>query len=101
MRKRLLSRDAERDLLGIARHTQLTWGGSKRKEYMAGISQNINELTRNPNLGTTCDEVKPGLKYRPQGSHVIFYYFDDKCLYVVRVLHEKMDVVQQLLETKR
>jgi len=41
----------------------------------------------------SCDEIRPGYRKFPRGSHVIFYRSATDCMIeIVRVLHRSMDI---------
>jgi toxin ParE1/3/4 len=48
-------------------------------------------LAADPRLGRTCDEVRPGYRKYPVGSHVVFYRIARGGIDVARILHQRMD----------
>jgi plasmid stabilization system protein ParE len=43
-------------------------------------------------LGKPCDEIRPGYRKFPQGSHLIFYRNgSDGVIEIIRILHGSMD----------
>jgi plasmid stabilization system protein ParE len=41
-------------------------------------------------LAVLCDQVRPGLRRREQGKHVVFYRRDGGDILILRILHERM-----------
>jgi toxin ParE1/3/4 len=56
----------------------------------------IEYLAASPLLGQACDEIRPGYRKHPVGSHMLFYAIRDKAVVVLRVLHQQMDVEEKL-----
>jgi toxin ParE1/3/4 len=44
----------------------------------------------NPALGKACDELFPGLRRIPEGSHVVYFREVGGEVEILRVLHERM-----------
>ena len=54
-------------------------------------------LTKNPEMGRACDEVREGYRKFPHVSHVIYYkQHDADLLLIVRILHATMDMDSNL-----
>ena len=88
----VLTRDARTDLSDILVYTEQQWGRQQRIAYRALIQNAIRELARFPLLGHTRDELSPGLRSQPVGSHVIYYWVDDEALNVAHILHSRRDI---------
>jgi toxin ParE1/3/4 len=56
----------------------------------------IQQIGENPRLGQTCDEVRPGYRKHPTGSHMLFHEVRDEVVVIIRVLHQQMDVEGKL-----
>lgn len=86
-----LSRKAKADLKSIARYTEREWGRDQRNQYVLQFDQCFHLLGENPNLGQPCDEINPGYRQYPHGSHIIFYRVaNDSAVEVIRILHKRM-----------
>lgn len=86
-----LSRKAKADLKSIARYTESRWGRTQRNHYILQFDQCFQLLAENPRMGQSCDEVIPGYRHLPQGSHVIFYcQATESRVDIIRILHKRM-----------
>jgi toxin ParE1/3/4 len=81
---------AEADLQDIAEYTLRTWGEQQCARYLDQLEQLCQRLADERNLGRPCDAIRPGLRRREQGKHVIFYRRTEADIVVVRILHERM-----------
>lgn len=85
-----LSRMAETDLLQIANYTLNRWGQDQAVSYIDGLEACCRQLLNNPELGRTCDHVRPGLRRMEYGRHVLFYRIEAGGIIVYRILHQRM-----------
>ena len=84
------------DLKSIGRYTQQTWGQEQRNIYLSSLNHTFKLLAREPELGRSCDEIRPGYRKHSVSKHVVFYRLNDGCLEIVRILHGHMDVERHL-----
>ena len=87
--------EARRDLRAILRYSLRTWGERQRDVYAQRLADAADDLTGFPNLGSSRDDLAPGLRGHPVGEHVIFYRVDDQAVVIIRILHAKLDVAAQ------
>lgn len=86
-----LSRKAKADLKSIARYTEQEWGREQRNHYLLQFDQQFHLLGENPSVGQSCNEISPGYRQHPQGSHIIFYRPDSNgVVEIIRILHKRM-----------
>lgn len=91
-----LTRKAQADLRNIAVFTAEHWGIEQRNLYIKQFDYTFHLLAASPLMGKRCDEIMPGYRKFPQGSHVIFYKEGrSSVIEVVRILHKSMDVETQ------
>ena len=84
---------AKADLKDIAVFTQRKWGPEQRNIYLKQFDDAFRMLSKNPDIGKGCDEIRAGYRKFPQGSHVIFYkQTNSQEILVIRILHKSMDV---------
>jgi toxin ParE1/3/4 len=91
-----LTNKAYEDLKGIAKYTQATWGVEQRKEYLSRLDQSFHLIAENIGIGMNCDYIREGYHRYPVGKHVVFYKIEEETVFIVRVLHQSMDVERQL-----
>jgi len=89
-----LSQQAKEDFRDILSYTLTTWGESQLAKYRASINDALHVILHNPSAGRP--SVKPTLKVLAVEHHRIFYRTIDDTIYVVRILHERMDTSRHL-----
>lgn len=92
MRPYTVAPRARRDLRDAWVYSRDHWGPSRANRYIRDLDAAIQRVGENPMLGQTCDEVRPGYRKHPAGSHMLFYAVRDDAVVIVRVLHQQMDV---------
>jgi toxin ParE1/3/4 len=92
-----LTRQAKTDLRAIAVFTEARWGIEQRNVYIKQFDDAFHMLAASPSMGKPCDEIMPGYRKFPRGSHVIFYRQGSSCVIeIVRILHKSMDIEVRL-----
>lgn len=72
MKKRLLITDtARKDLKKLTRESNRTWGKDQTRSYVARLRSRFQSFRDYPELGTARDDIRPGYRLFPEGSHVI------------------------------
>jgi toxin ParE1/3/4 len=92
----LLRPRAQRDLEEIWEYSAAKWGVDQAEAYIRQIQRTLHLLADEPRLGRSCDNIRPGYRKYPSGSHLVFYRILDHGIDVVRILHQRMDVEQHL-----
>lgn len=97
MSRYLLSPAARADLEQIWDYTLERWGAQQAEDYLRDLVAGIERASANPLIGRACDDIRPGYRKLPAGSHVVFYRTTaEGVVDVVRVLHRRMDVDRHL-----
>ncbi len=93
----IISFKARSDIKSIAKYTIKEFGESQSLIYAKGLKGILVELANNPELGRRYVAVKNQmlLRYRYK-SHVVFYYINNKGIFIVRILGGKMDFPNHL-----
>ncbi len=65
-------------------------------KYILQLRKRVQWLTDNPMLGRTRDEIKEGYRSFREGSHVIFYRTTGDAIEIIGILHQNMDIEQNL-----
>ena len=94
--KRVLSPRAQADVDDIWEYTAQQWGERQAEIYISLIEEGVDEIADNPGVGRPCDDVRPGYRRYPVGSHVLFYRVRAADIVVVRILHQRIDVERHL-----
>lgn len=87
-----VSNEVGNDILGIGRYTQKKWGAAQRRSYLSGLDRKFSEIARNPKLAAERIEFEPPVRIQHYEKHLIVYVIDDVGAFIIRVLHESMDV---------
>jgi toxin ParE1/3/4 len=85
-------------LYDIGVYTFRIWGEAQTDRYIGELEDCCQQLADNPRLGRTCDEVRPGLRRREQGRHVVFYRKEPGGILVSRILHQRMLPEKQIID---
>jgi len=56
----------------------------------------FQSLADYPHLGKAVDIIYPGLRFLPEGNHLIFYRLREGRMEVVRILHGARDITTEL-----
>ena len=86
-----LSEKAALDLDEIYEYTILNFGLAQAQNYLNGLHERFGRLAQQPMLGRGGAQVAPNLRRYEYGSHVVFYVPQGEEVFIVRVLHERMD----------
>ena len=97
MPKFLLTVEAKADLKSIGIYTKNNWGISQKNRYLGMLNEAFFDIAKNPKIGVKFDYISPEYRKFNIGKHIIFYKeIDFETVKIVRILHEKMDVLRRL-----
>lgn len=88
----VLSGEADQDVSDIFDYSVRMFGVSQAADYLLSLDACFQSLIENPDLGRERNEIRPGLRSLPLGSHVVFYRIEESFLRIVRVLHGSRDL---------
>ncbi|MFR9773850.1 type II toxin-antitoxin system RelE/ParE family toxin [Nocardia sp. SC052] len=92
MSRYLLYPAARADLEEIWDHTLQQWGPEQAEDYVNELRHAIERVADRPGIGRACEELRPGYRRLPAGSHTLYYRItEDGVVAVVRILHQRMD----------
>lgn len=86
------------DLEDIWLYTLHTWSLKQADRYHSLILKEIEFLAAHPKSGKYQHHIRAGYCSSKIKSHVIFYRISASELEVIRILHERMDIPNRLLE---
>ena len=79
------------DLEAIWLYTLKRWGAEQADTYVSSIIDRFAWLAEHLQAGKPRDEIKPGYRSFPQGSHLIFYTIREGLIEIIGVVHQSMD----------
>jgi toxin ParE1/3/4 len=91
MRRYVLSPLAKADLDDIWNYSVAHWSVEQAESYMRQLHRAAEIIATTPARGKACDELRPGYRKYPVGSHILFYRLTDAGVDIVRILHQRMD----------
>ena len=91
MRRLKLSHAAVEDLTDIVHDTAMRWNVAQARKYESAMDKAFRLLCRFPRAGHRNNNLTSTYRLYNAGSHVIVYRFDQEFVYVVRILHQRMD----------
>ena len=86
------SPEAEQDLFDIWQHIAEDGSRSSADNILCDIDAACVALAAWPDLGSSRDHVREGLRARRSDRYVIFYRVEEIRIAIVRVLHERRDL---------
>jgi toxin ParE1/3/4 len=91
-----LTRHARNDIETILSKTEETWGDRQADVYESLLHEALETIQENPHIGKARPDLKEGLFCFGVSRHFLFYTLNDQVIYVIRVLHDRMDYIRHL-----
>ena len=92
----VLSEEAVNDIEEIFEFGDYKFGNTLAIDYLLGLQEYFDSISKNPNIGRERKDLKVGLYSLPYVSHIIFYrIFKDK-IRIVRILYGGRDLIKFL-----
>ena len=91
-----LTAPASNDLREILRYTKETWGAEQAIKYSQQLRKALGTLAKTPQIGRKREELASDLRSFQAGSYTVFYKRSDAGIIIVRILHSRRDVENQL-----
>ena len=91
-----LSKLAIEDIDSIWEYTALNWSTKLATSYYNQIFEAIKIICLNPHLGESIKEVKQHHRSKLIGSQMIINKIENNVILIDRILHQKMDIEDQL-----
>lgn len=88
----ILSEPSREDLRDIFAFTLRRWGDDQLKTYRRMVEQAFDAIIADPVTGRTCH----GYLRMTVGRYYIYYRVEPDAIYIVRILHDRMDAVRHL-----
>jgi toxin ParE1/3/4 len=91
-----ISKRAISDLDEIWFYTFQQWSTDQANRYYKLIFDEIGYICKEPASGRQMDHVRKGYRVSKVKSHLIFYKVVNDVVEVIRILHQRMDIENQL-----
>lgn len=98
MLKLILRQEAIDDLNGIWAYTSQVWSEQQADKYYQNMRAAFKEIADGSVIKRKYDTIADGLLGYKTGKHIILYHIIDNEVEIVRVLHERMDLKNKLIE---
>ncbi|HEX9462809.1 MAG TPA: type II toxin-antitoxin system RelE/ParE family toxin [Alphaproteobacteria bacterium] len=92
----VLSNKAESDLTEIYFYSYRIFGEAQADAYFLGLRDVLQSLANNPRLGRPVPQIRRGLLCHRHARHIVFYITEDTGIFVVRILHDSMDIPRHI-----
>lgn len=102
-RRIVVEQEAEADLLAAVRYYRRARSPETARRFVTAAQETFVQLARTPDIGRLYQTTHPQLQHlhiwrvRRFERYLIFYYFTNQTLFIVRVLHGARDI-ERLLE---
>lgn len=93
-----LSPRAVRDLRDIRRRSRLDWRAAQSTRYHQQIWSRLHQLEKHPYIGQVRDELGDTRQFGA-GHHLALYRIEEERIVVQRIVHERMSVEIDDLES--
>lgn len=85
---------AKKDLETIYEQGVQLWGQAQSSSYLDSLKETLWTLTQHPLIGVERPEFLPNTRSLPFESHTLFYRATTNKLEIIRVLHNRQDLLQ-------
>jgi toxin ParE1/3/4 len=97
----VVSGPAQRDIEEIAAWTARQFGARQAEKYVSAITRLLPKLEKNPIASPSRARNDVGLGYRTwhvarPGRHLLLCRIADQQVFIIRILHDSMDLPQHL-----
>ncbi|WP_154222320.1 type II toxin-antitoxin system RelE/ParE family toxin [Marinicella rhabdoformis] len=93
----LLTKDAENDLVEIARYTLQNWGKAALLRYQKELTSSFHAIANGPALNRQPLPQLSDVHVTKSQKHFIFYILQNEVPVIIAVIHEQRDLVSQLM----
>jgi toxin ParE1/3/4 len=86
-----ITSEAYHDLVDIENYTFSEFGENQWKKYGQKLDTSLQSILKNPLIGHTRIDIPRNYLSLPIGEHILIYRISESTIYLLRVLHNKMD----------
>lgn len=87
---------AQNDLAEIWRYGAMTWSDEQADRYLDVLVNGFELIAEQPELSRLRAEFSPPVRIFPTGSHLVVYIVDQQGVTILRVLHNRRDLLATL-----
>jgi toxin ParE1/3/4 len=91
MYKVIITETATEDLISILEYTFKKFGEAQLEKYKFSIQEQTNLLAISPKLGHKRDDIPLNCLALKVGSHFLIYRIENQIIFILRILHQRMD----------
>lgn len=91
-----LSFKAKNDFKGIYNYTFKKFGEEQAKKYTSSLEKCFFLIAETPKIGRDVSHIKKGVFRHEHQSHTVFYRIKKEYIFIVRLLHEDMNISKYL-----
>ena len=91
-----ISQEAVFDLIDIWEYTYHKWSKDQADRYYELIFEEIEFISTNSHLGISYEHIRKNYRASKIKSHLIFYRVENSSIEIIRILHQRMDLKNQL-----
>lgn len=92
----VLSQESDNDIENIFEYGEFKFGTAQAIEYLIGMTNHLEAIAKNPDIGIERKEIKDALFSFPYKSHVIFYRKMSGYVRIIRILYGGRDLIKIL-----
>ncbi|MCD2448889.1 type II toxin-antitoxin system RelE/ParE family toxin [Methylicorpusculum oleiharenae] len=96
MGRYVFSKKAEEDLIDIYRYGFLNHSERQANQYSDSLKEKCQFLADTPLVFRERDEFTPPVRIHTHKRHLIIYKINEDHILIIRILHERMNVEDQL-----
>jgi len=97
-RKHVIHPLAEQDIADIWIYGADRWGVDQADRYFDGMVTLFDLLSEQPEIARLRDKFRPPVRIYPYGSHVVVYETVEAGIAIIRVLHNRRNILALLGE---
>jgi len=91
-----LSPRADADLEQIWIYSAETWSTTQADKYVLEIVSVFDDVCRDPDRGDDISKLRDGYRLWRVASHFIIYRRSDRGIDIVRILHQRQDIIRHV-----
>jgi toxin ParE1/3/4 len=87
-----LSQEADMDITAIYTYSFNNFGEEKADAYLSSLENCLTNLAHTPETGRKIYNIRKGYRRYEHQNHSIFYKTTQTGVFIIRILHQRMDI---------